>query len=208
MCMRERQRLRLCSWGRVRSGRRSCRGPPLPGPVRAVYEAGPTGFELARAAREAGVELMVCAPGAIPRQPGDRIKTDTRDALKLARLHAAGQLRAVAARELPRARPVRALLGDQASAGSHNQSRLHSRPQTARRGGLALPPCAERLVGAQTPPEKSAACRDRRRVACTDPASSPLVAPRRVTREEAHHGRCCVARELACFVWEIVQQPD
>jgi transposase len=39
---------------------------------------------------------MVCSPGAIPRQPGDRIKTDTRDALKLARLHAAGQLRPVA----------------------------------------------------------------------------------------------------------------
>jgi transposase len=38
---------------------------------------------------------MVSSPGAIPRQPGDRIKTDTRDALKLARLHAAGQLRPV-----------------------------------------------------------------------------------------------------------------
>lgn len=84
----------------------------LPGEVRAVYEAGPTGFELARAARAAGVELMVCAPGAIPRQPGDRIKTDTRDALKLARLHAAGQLRPVvvpapeleALRDLVRAR--------------------------------------------------------------------------------------------------------
>lgn len=66
----------------------------LPGPVRAVYEAGPTGFGLARAARAAGVEVMVCSPGAIPRQPGDRAKTDSRDALKLARLHAAGQLRA------------------------------------------------------------------------------------------------------------------
>ncbi len=84
----------------------------LPGPVRAVYEAGPTGFGLARFARSAGVELMVCAPGAIPRQPGDRIKTDTRDALKLARLHAAGQLRPVlvpapepeALRDLVRAR--------------------------------------------------------------------------------------------------------
>ena len=67
----------------------------LPGPVRAVYEAGPTGFGLARAARAAGLEVMVCAPGAIPRQPGDRVKTDARDALKLARLHAAGQLRPV-----------------------------------------------------------------------------------------------------------------
>ncbi len=43
----------------------------LPGPVRAVYEAGPTGFGLARATRAAGLEVMVCAPGAIPRQPGD-----------------------------------------------------------------------------------------------------------------------------------------
>lgn len=68
----------------------------LPGPVRAVYEAGPTGFGLARAARGAGLEVMVCAPGAIPRQPGDHTKTDQRDALKLARLHAAGQLRPVA----------------------------------------------------------------------------------------------------------------
>lgn len=84
----------------------------LPGPVRAVYEAGPTGFGLARAARAAGVEVMVCSPGAIARQPGDRIKTDTRDALKLARLLAAGQLRAVtvptveleALRDLVRAR--------------------------------------------------------------------------------------------------------
>jgi transposase len=55
---------------------------------------------------------MVCSPGAIPRQPGDRVKTDTRDALKLARLHAAGQLRPVvvpaprveALRDLVRAR--------------------------------------------------------------------------------------------------------
>lgn len=84
----------------------------LPGAVRAVYEAGPTGFGLARAARAAGLEVMVCAPGAIPRQPGDHTKTDTRDALKLARLLAAGQLRAVqvpsleleALRDLVRAR--------------------------------------------------------------------------------------------------------
>ncbi len=84
----------------------------LPGPVRAVYEAGPSGFGLARAARAAGIEVMVCAPGAIPRQPGDRVKTDARDALKLARLHAAGQLRPVvvpaleleALRDLVRAR--------------------------------------------------------------------------------------------------------
>ena len=83
-----------------RRWRRSSGCRALPGPVRAVYEAGPTGFGLARAARAAGIEMMVCSPGAIPRQPGDRIKTDKRDALKLARLHAAGQLRAVLVPEL------------------------------------------------------------------------------------------------------------
>lgn len=64
----------------------------LPGPVRAVYEAGPTGYGLARRARAAGIDMAVCAPGMIAKAPADRVKTDKRDALKLARLHAAGQL--------------------------------------------------------------------------------------------------------------------
>ncbi len=59
-------------------------------PFRAVYEAGPTGYGLARQARERGLDVVVCAPGHIRRHPGDRIKTDKRDALKLARLLAAG----------------------------------------------------------------------------------------------------------------------
>jgi transposase len=58
----------------------------------AVYEAGPTGFELARAARERGIDLRVAAPGLIPRAAGDRVKTDARDAERLARLLAAGEL--------------------------------------------------------------------------------------------------------------------
>jgi transposase len=60
--------------------------------VRAVYEAGPTGFGLARAARERGIEVCVAAPGAIPKGPADRVKTDRRDAIRLARLLAAGEL--------------------------------------------------------------------------------------------------------------------
>jgi transposase len=59
----------------------------------AVYEAGPTGFGLARAAAERGLEVRVAAPGSIPRASGDRVKTDRRDAERLARLLAAGQLR-------------------------------------------------------------------------------------------------------------------
>jgi transposase len=64
----------------------------LPGPVLAVYEAGPTGFGLARAGRERGIDVRVVAPGSIPKGPGDRVKTDKRDALRLVRLLAAGEL--------------------------------------------------------------------------------------------------------------------
>ena len=61
-------------------------------PVRAVYEAGPTGFGLARAATERGLDVRVIAPGSIPKAPGDRVKTDRRDAQRLVRLFAAGEL--------------------------------------------------------------------------------------------------------------------
>lgn len=60
--------------------------------VRAVYEAGPTGFGLARAGRERGIEVRVAAPGSIPKGPGDRVKTDRRDAVRMVRLLAAGEL--------------------------------------------------------------------------------------------------------------------
>jgi transposase len=62
----------------------------LAGPVRAVYEAGPTGFGLARAAERAGIEVVVCAPGKTPRAAADRVKTDRKDAELLARLLLAG----------------------------------------------------------------------------------------------------------------------
>src|SRR4051812_37891317 len=65
----------------------------LPGPVRAVYEAGPTGFGLARVAGERGIDVRVVAAGKVRRASGDRIKTDRRDAERLARLLAAGELR-------------------------------------------------------------------------------------------------------------------
>jgi transposase len=64
-------------------------------PVRAVYEAGPTGYGLVRRARAEGIEMAVCSPGNMERRPGDRIKTDKRDAIRLARLFAAGDLRLV-----------------------------------------------------------------------------------------------------------------
>jgi len=57
-----------------------------------VYEAGCFGFVLYRQLTKLGHSCVVAAPGLIPRKPGDRIKTDTRDALKLARLLRSGDL--------------------------------------------------------------------------------------------------------------------
>ena len=59
------------------------------------YEAGPTGFVLARRLAQLKIHCTVVAPSLIPSRSGDRIKTDRRDALKLARLHRAGELTAV-----------------------------------------------------------------------------------------------------------------
>ncbi len=57
-----------------------------------VYETGPTGYGLARRARAEGIEVAVCAPSKTERPPQDRVKTDKRDAIRLARLLAAGEL--------------------------------------------------------------------------------------------------------------------
>jgi transposase len=84
----------------------------LPGPVRVAYEAGPTGYGLARELAKRRVECLVAAPSKIPRASGDRVKTDRRDAEHLVRLLLAGKLHAVrvpddeeeALRDLVRAR--------------------------------------------------------------------------------------------------------
>jgi transposase len=84
----------------------------LPRPVRVAYEAGPTGYGLARELARRGVECVVAAPSKIPRASGDRVKTDRRDAESLVRLLLAGKLHPVrvpgpeeeALRDLVRAR--------------------------------------------------------------------------------------------------------
>src|SRR6516164_7402170 len=58
----------------------------LPGPTRVAYEAGPTGFGLARALTAAGVGCVIAAPGKIERPAQDRVKTDQRDSERLVRL--------------------------------------------------------------------------------------------------------------------------
>jgi len=63
--------------------------------VWACYEAGPTGYELARLFTQHGVHCDVIAPSLIPARPGDRVKTDRRDAARLASLYRASQLTSV-----------------------------------------------------------------------------------------------------------------
>lgn len=80
--------------------------------LKVCYEAGPTGFGLCRRLREAGIDCMVVAPSLVPGKPGDRVKTDSRDARKLAHFLRSGDLTEVyvpdeaveAIRDLERAR--------------------------------------------------------------------------------------------------------
>jgi transposase len=80
--------------------------------LRFCYEAGPCGYGIHRHLSAHGQECVVVAPSLIPKRPGDRVKTDRRDAAGLARLHRAGELTAVwvpdpgheAMRDLVRAR--------------------------------------------------------------------------------------------------------
>jgi transposase len=96
--------------GEVEGAAAFCAG--LPRPVRVAYEAGPTGYGLARDLAKRRVECVVAAPSKIPRASGDRVKTDRRDAELLVRLLLAGKLHAVrvpgaeeeALRDLVRAR--------------------------------------------------------------------------------------------------------
>ena len=62
------------------------------GELRVCYEAGPCGYELRRELERMSIACEVIAPSLIPRRPGERIKTDRRDARKLARLYRAGEL--------------------------------------------------------------------------------------------------------------------
>ena len=66
-----------------------------PEQLRACYEAGPTGFVLYWQLTQLGVDCAVVAPSLVPKKPGDHVKTDRRDALKLAHYHRNGDLTAV-----------------------------------------------------------------------------------------------------------------
>jgi transposase len=126
----------------------------LPGPVSVTYEAGPTGFGLARHLTNEGIECLVAAPSRVQRPSGDRIKTDVRDARHLARLLHLGEIVAVAvpsieqeaARDLVRAREdVRSDL----MAARHRLSKLLLRQGIVYYQGKAWTGVHERWLRAQ-----------------------------------------------------------
>jgi transposase len=112
----------------------------LPHPVAVTYEAGPTGFGLARFLAGEGIACQVAAPSKLQRPSGDRVRTDVRDARHLARLLHLGQIVAVAvpsaareaARDLVRARED--VRGDLMSA-RHRLSKLLLRQGVVYYGG-------------------------------------------------------------------------
>lgn len=87
-----------------------------------VYEAGPCGFAIHRSLTSRGHDCVVVSPSMIPKRSGDRVKTDRRDSVSLARLHRAGELRAIhipdakdeALRDLVRAREDAVVVATQA----------------------------------------------------------------------------------------------
>jgi transposase len=105
------------------------------------YEAGPTGYGLHRLITALGHDCAVIAPSLIPKRPGERVKTNRRDAVTLARLHRAGELTRIwvpdpgheAVRELVRARE--AAMEDLRAKRQHLQSFLlrHGRVFTGRK---------------------------------------------------------------------------
>ena len=136
--------------GETRAVVEFCAG--LPGPTRVAYEAGPTGYGLARALEGAGVQRVVGAPGKIERPPQDRIKTDRRDAERVLRLLMIGGLHAVrvpsveeeALRDLVRARED--LRGDLMRAPSLEQAVVTPR-HPLRRGHDGLERAAPAVAG-------------------------------------------------------------
>ena len=126
----------------------------LPGPVAVTYEAGPTGFGLARFLTGQGIDCQVAAPSKLQRPSGDRVKTDLRDARHLARLLHLGEIVAVtvpsveqeAARDLVRARED--VRGDLMSA-RHRLSKLLLRQGIVYSGGTPWTGTHDRWLRAQ-----------------------------------------------------------
>ena len=111
--------------------------------LRFCYEAGPCGYGLHRQITDLGHEWAVVAPSLIPMKAGDRIKTDRRDAVMLAKLHRAGELTAVwvpgaaheAMRDLVRARATAVRVLGEARQRLQGFLLRHGRVHAGRRAG-------------------------------------------------------------------------
>ena len=94
------------------------------------YEAGPCGFVIARRCKQLGIDCTVVAPSLIPKKPGDKIKTDRRDAEKLARLLRAGDLSPV---YVPEATDEASRGEFKKCGGTGNDAKAHEYQHTNRR---------------------------------------------------------------------------
>jgi len=113
---------------------------PKLGPVKDLgvcYEAGPTGYVLYWQLTQLGVACEVIAPSLVPTKAGDRVKTDRRDALKLARCYRAGELTAV---WVPNA--AQEALRDLVRAGSRQAGSVESASPSGKVPAAAWPPAA------------------------------------------------------------------
>jgi transposase len=157
--------------------------------VRCCYEAGPTGFGLYRFLVERGIECAAIAPGLVQQRPGDRVKTDPRDARRLARLHAGGLLEPIhvpppeveAARDL-----VRAL-------GSTGGATVTGSRSSACATADYCPPPAGRSCNANGWASSASSSRPNRSPSGTYLHTADLVDARieqleRAIREQAEHG--------------------
>ncbi|OLL17961.1 IS110 family transposase [Rhodococcus sp. M8] len=130
----------------------------LPGPAAVVYEAGPTGFGLYRDLSAAGIRCEVAAPSKLQKPAGDRVKTDARDALHLARLLRLDEVTSVAiptvdqeaARDLVRARED--CRGDLMRA-RHRLSKLLLRHGLVYDGGAAWTGAHDRWLRTEAAPQ-------------------------------------------------------
>ena len=169
----------------------------LPGPVAVTYEAGPTGFGLARAFAAAGIRCEVIAPSKLERPPGDRVKTDRRDARRMARLLHIGEITGIRvpsevqedARDLFRARDAARV---ELMRARHRLSKLLLRHGIVYSGGktwngvherwlrgqrFALPGTAAAFDAAFDAVLSSTSRRDRLDTAITVTAAGPAWAP-------------------------------
>ena len=151
-----------------------------------MYEAGPCGFGIHRHLTKRGEDCVVVSPSMIPKRSGDRVKTDRRDSLMLARLHRAGELRAIyvpddtdeAMRDLVRAREDAVGVGTQAKYWLKAFLLRQGRRYPGREGWTL--PYRRWLADLSCP-----------------------SAPQHITLQEY---RDAIARELTGFIWAIARE--